>query len=259
MKKIILTSLTTAALFAVTNSVSAQNASDDFEDSVYSSIDYGDDGGVGLGAITYLEGSGGGIFAETGSRNIDSRSFGVFAGGGNGNTQGLGRTLDTALTSGTFTIDVRFDVDNSEGFSGFNLKSALGSSFGGNELLSIGLTPGSGNDSIFVGDSGGSKTINLGSNVLGAILNFEVDFDAGAGTYIARAKFDSDLSFTAVSGNLIASSTTVGAIGWGNFNTGNSQNLISDNLTVVPEPGAFALLAGLFGMMTIILRRRSHL
>lgn len=215
-------------------------------------IQFGDDGGTGFGALTDIEGSGGGIFAESGGREIDGRSFGIFSGSG---SKAAGRTLDDSFATGTYSVEARFDVDNSTAFSGFNLKSAIGTSFGGNELLSIGLTPGTGNNAVFVG-ANSDTSIDLGSDVRGAILDLEVDFDASAGTYTAKAKFDGDTTFSTVSGDLNSSGTSVDALGWGNFNSGDTQNLISDNVNVVPEPGAYALAAGAACLVFAMVRRR---
>ena len=130
------------------SSSQAQYAFDNFEDAVYSTVEYGDNGGTGFGGLTYLNGTSGGVYAETGGALISgTRSLGVYASSGG---QGLGRTLSTSLSSGTFKLDIRFNVDNSVAFSGFNLKTALGAIFGGNQLLSVGLTPGTGNNAIFL-------------------------------------------------------------------------------------------------------------
>lgn len=94
----------------------------------YSSWAYGSNGGSGFGPATYLEGTGGGIFlvgpADAGRQIDGNNSFGVFAGGGSGNTQGMNRQILNAQQAGTLTISCRFDVNNSVSFSGFNLKSA---------------------------------------------------------------------------------------------------------------------------------------
>ena len=98
-------------------------SSDDAES--YASWAYGSNGGSGLGAITYREGSGGGIYLETGSGKIDgAKSFGMFAGTGAGNTQAADRQILNAKAAGTLNISVRWNVNNTVAFSGFNLKSA---------------------------------------------------------------------------------------------------------------------------------------
>lgn len=222
-------------------------------------ISYGDNGGSGFGALTYLQGNGGGLFNATLS---GSRALGIFAGGGGGNTQALGRTISSSTTSGVLTFQLRFDLANDVAFSGINIKSALGSApsgFGTSELLSLGLTPSTGNNSIFIGGSV-NTTIPLGVELRGVNLDFSVDFNTDTGAYIVGAKRTSDSLFTTVSGTLkdtnggAAGVGAVSAIGFGNFNTGNNQNLIVDNLTLVPEPTSAAL--GLIGSLLLLRRRR---
>src|SRR6201999_3266799 len=89
------TLLVAAALSAAAVTANAQiSALDNFENNnpgtAYNNgIQYGDNGGVGFGALTFLEGAGGGIF----DGSLDgARALGIFAGGASGNTQALGRT-----------------------------------------------------------------------------------------------------------------------------------------------------------------------
>jgi hypothetical protein len=251
------------AAFIATGSLmqAAVIATDDFENNnpgtAYNDgIQYVDNGGSGFGGITYLEGAGGGLFDATLS---GSRALGVFAGSGGGNTQGLGRTVTTTI-AGTYTLQGRFDVDNATGFSGFNIKSSLGSVFGGvSELLSFGLTPGTGNTSIFVGGSI-NTSLAMGFELRGQALDFSLEFDTLAGTYTLGAKKTTDPTFTTVSGSLKDTNGgtpgvgSLAAVGFGNFNTGSSQNLVADNLSLVPEPASVVL--GLAGMSLLLRRRR---
>lgn len=253
--------LLAAFISAGSLSQAAVIATDDFENNnpgtAYNDgIQYADNGGSGFGGIAYLEGSGGGLFDATLS---GSRALGVFAGSGGGNTQGLGRTV-TATIAGTYTLQGRFDVDNSIGFSGFNIKSSIGTVFGGaSELLSFGLTLGTGNNSIFVGGSV-DKFIPMGFDLRGQNLDFSLDFDTLAGTYTLGAKKTTDLTFTTVSGSLKDTNGgdlgvgSLAAVGFGNFNTGANQNLVADNLSLVPEPASAML--GLMGMSFLLRRRR---
>lgn len=252
--------LLTAFLAAGTLSHAAVVATDDFENnnpgSAYNdSIQYADNGGTGFGALTYLEGSGGGLFDASLS---GSRALGVFAGSGGGNTQALGRTVTTTV-AGTYTLQGRFDLDNSVAFSGFNIKSSLGALFGTSELLSFGLTPGTGNTSIFVGGSV-NTSIAMGFELRGVNLDFSLDFDTDTGAYTLGVKKTSDAIFNTVSGTLKdtnggdAGVGALGAVGFGNFHTGNDQNLVADNLNLVPEPASAAL--GLIGAALLLRRRR---
>ena len=212
-------------------------------------IQYGDNGGSGFGALTYLEGTGGGIF----DGSLDgARALGIFASNGFGNAQALGRTTQDIFDRGTYSLEARFDLDNSVGSSGFNIKSGLGSgagAFGQNEELFFGLTPGSGSGSIFVSDSTGSHTFSVGTDteLRGINLSFSVAFDTVMGTYTLTA---TDLgnsqtnSFTGLLKDTNGGSAGTGAIdaiAFGNFNTGGSQNLIVDDLSMVPEPSTWAM------------------
>ena len=171
------------ALIAATPFAFATNGSDDYQS--YSSLSYGDNGGTGLGAHTYLEGTSGGIYLETGGAAIaGGKSMDVYASTG-------GQALDRSTSPGSFgiySVSARFNLDNSVAFSGFNLKDTHGSTFGTGELISFGLTPGTGNTSIFV--SGSTNTsINLGSEIRGAVIDFQLTFDSTAATYTLGAKF----------------------------------------------------------------------
>ena len=250
-------------------------ASDNFENSNPSNdyndgIQYNDNGGSGFGALTYLEGTGGGLFNGTLS---GARALGIFAGAGAGNTQALGRNVTSPVTQGIYSFDARFDVNNSVGTTGFNLKSALGTSFGGSELLFVGLTPGSGNNQLFINDGGGTHTLTLGTatELRGVNINFSISFNSLADTYSLTATILSGTS-TGQSGTFAgiltdtngatAGTGALAAVGFGNFNGGSAnQNLVVDNLsiTVVPEPSSLSLLGGpaILGAWFYLRRRRA--
>ena len=210
-------------------------SSDDAES--YATWAYGNNGGSGFGAITYREGTGGGIFLEAGSGKIDgAKSFGMFAGGGTGNTQAADRQILNAKAAGTLALSVRWNVNNTVSFSGFNLKSATGTHFGDNELISVGIRPGNGNNTIAV--NGGAQTINLGSSVLGQVIDLVLTYDGLSGTYSLGAKFRATSGYTFTSGNLKAANVTPAYLGFGNFNTGNLQNVIFDGLSLVDSASA---------------------
>jgi len=248
--------LTALTAYSIAGAALAQTASDNFENNnpgaAYNDgISYGDNGGIGFGALTYLEGTGGGLF-DAGLSG--ARALGVFAGGGGGNTQALGRSLNSSLTTGSFTLQARFDLNNFVAFSGFNLKSGLGAGFGANELLSFGLTPGSGNAALFLGGAA-NQTLTLSgvTELRGVNLDILIDFDTAAATYTFNAKRTIDVSYSSISGSLkdtnggAAGTGSVAAVGIGNFNTGSGQNLVADNITAVPEPTSVALLSLIAG------------
>ena len=246
-------------------------ATDNFEgvagaDDYDNGIQYGDNGGTGFGAITYLEGTGGGVFLEAGGRQTDgARSFGIFSSTGG---QAASRSIAQSggVTVGTYSLSARFDLSNTTGFSGFNIKSDQGNTFGSSELLAFGLLPANGNNVISLFGTS-AITLNLGSAIPGRIVDFTLSFDTLASTYTLGAKFREDATFTSVSGNLkdvngaTAGTDPVAFLGFGNFNTGTDQSLIADNLTVtaVPEPSSLSLLAGpaILGAWFFMRRRRS--
>lgn len=228
--------------YGLTNSYGSDtrsHSSDDAES--YSSWGYGSTGGSGFGAATYREGSGGGIYLETRTnRRIDgSKSLAIFPGNGTGNTQAMDRQILNAKQAGTLNISVRWDVDNNTAFSGFNLKSAAGSTFGANEMISVGIIPynGSqfGNNIIAVN---GVQVINLGSSVLGAVVDFVLTYDGLSGTYTLGAKFRASAGYNYASGNLRFAGATPAYLGFGNFNTGSQQNLIFDSIQLVDSASA---------------------
>ncbi len=234
-------------------------ASDDAEG--YSSLGYtstssnaytSQNGGDGFAAFrTYARTSSsrGGIRLVTASsaggtagRQIDgANSISIFAGTSTSSGRAsCRRALDTPRQSGTVSFSVRFDVANTKAFVGVNLKSADGSSFGANELLSIGIMPASGqvggNTAVVVTDKSGQRNLDLGSEIRGQVLDVRIDFDCVAGTHVCSVKFRDASAFTKLQGDLKLSGATV-RLGWLGFingsNTGSSaQNLILDNLVV---------------------------
>ena len=220
-------------------------------------IGYGDNGGTGFGALTYLEGTGGGIYTETGGARLDdAQSLGVYAGS---NGQALGRTVTTAVTLGVYTLDARFNLSNANAFSGFNIKSGLGTTFGANELLSFGLNPGN-NNSFLVTDATGAHALALASpeELRGAAINFTLTFNTLLATYTLTATDKGNGDTGAITGTLkdtnglLALGTgALSAIGFANFNNdGFNQNLIADNLSIVAVPEVSP--AWMFGAPAIV-------
>lgn len=107
-----------------------------------------------------------------------------------------------------------------------------------------------------------NTTINLGSDIRGAVIDFQLTFSSLSATYTLGAKFRASGSYTTVSGSLkdtngaAAGTGDATALGFGNFNTGANQNLIVDNLSiVVPEPKTY-FLVGLGAVFLIWAARR---
>jgi glycosidase len=221
--------------YGLTNSYGSttrQFASDNAE--TYSGFGYAtnNNGGSGFGPITFLEGTGGGLYLASpsaGNRQIDgNNSFGVYAGTGG---QAACRALLNPRAAGTLTLSVRFDLSNAAAFSGFSIKSAQGTSFAANELLSFGLNPSTGNTTLFVAGSV-NQTIPLGAEIRGAVVDLKVDYDCSLGTYTLGAKFRASPAYVSVSGNLKATGVNAAFVGFANFNNnGTNQNLIFDTLS----------------------------
>ncbi len=177
----------------------------------------------------------------TGNRMIDdAKSFGVRA--GSSTTRGAHsgyRTLsDGNQQFGSWTFSMRFDVDNTKGFSGVNLKSSTGTSFGAGELLSIGIMPASGtvggNTGIMITDATGQHMVDMGTEVRGSIIDVKIDFDTLTGAYTSGVKFRADANYKTYTGTLKSSGTSVKLTAFGYINSNNSgaanQNLIFDSL-----------------------------
>ncbi len=230
-------------------------------------IQYGDNGGTAFGALTYLTGTGGGIYGETGGARIDNlQSLGIYSGNGPGDTQALGRTINTPFDRGIYSLDARFNLSNTTGFSGFNIKSGLGSTFGANELMSFGLNPSNGSGVFLITDGTGTHTLAVGTDteLRGPAFNFALSFDTLADTYTLTVTDIGNAQSGTFSGLLTdtnggaAGAGAVAALGFANFNTGTDQNLIADNLSVVPEasPRIFFAVPALLGVF--FLRRRQR-
>lgn len=193
-------------------------------------------GGTGFGNYTRYSVTGGGTFlaVNTSNQTIDgSKSLGAWAGSGSGVS--FRRQLTTAQQFGTMVISARFNVDNTKGFCGFNLKSSAGSGasgFGAGELVSFGISPTGGNRAILVTDAAGQRILDLGTPVTNTILDFQVDFDALNRRYVLGAKPRTNAAFTKISGTMSGTGTSVTHIGFANWNTGNGQDLLFDSLEV---------------------------
>ena len=230
-------------------------AEDDFDanDAAYGAdIGYGENGGTGFGPLQYLEGTGG----EIGNGSIDGRALRLTAGeaaDGNNGTQTLARAINAPLELGIYSLTASFNVTNSVGFSGFNLKTGVGGGLGDGELLSIGLLPSAGNGVFYVTQSGGTQTFSIPgvTDLRFQNIDFSIAFDSGAATYSITATIRDGGASGSTQGSLIdrngvsVGAGAVGAVGFGNFNSGAFQDVLIDNLTLtaIPEPSTVSLLA----------------
>ena len=227
-----------------------QTAFDDAES--YTGFSYGNNGGNGFGpfsAYTTTSSTRGGTYlvnSGTGGRQIDgANSFGVYAGSSTtrGSQSGW-RSLNNPRASGVFSFSVRFDVDNTKAFSGFNLKSQTNSSFGTGELLSVGIMPAAngvgGNNGLVVTDLNGQRMINFGTNSLpsNGVVDVKITFDALTGAYVAGGKIRGIYAdYITLTGTLkqYGTGVTAAAVGFinGNCSGASFQNLIFDNFQLV--------------------------
>ncbi|MEI8083269.1 MAG: hypothetical protein WCI74_15635, partial [Actinomycetes bacterium] len=245
-----------------------RNAGDNAES--YTSLSYSspnNNGGNGFGAFTgytSTSSSRGGIRLVTATstngtagRFIDgAKSFSAYAGSSTtrGTHSGF-RPLSNPGQFGTFTCSVRFDLDNSKGFTGLNLKSASGSTFAATELLSIGMMPANGalggNQGILVTDAAGQRTVNLGSEARGSVIDFKIDFDTCSGSYTLGVKFRSNPEYITSAGTLKLTGPAVNlaAIGYinGNNSGASNQNFIFDSLAI-STTGSAGSGVGLIGV-----------
>jgi hypothetical protein len=227
-------------------------SSDDAE--AYAAFGYSapnNNGGGGFGSwtghVTNSSTSRGRLLLVTGSsangtagRMTDgTKSFGVTA--GTSTTQGTQsgyRAFSAPRQAGTFSFSLRCDVNNSAGFTGLNLKSQGGTSFGAGELVSIGMLPANGtvggNTGLVVTDASGQRMIDFATEVRGAVFDVQIEFDTRTGDYTLRVKRRADTAFRTLSGKLKLSGPSVNAAAFGFLNANNSgatnQNLIFDNL-----------------------------
>jgi alpha-amylase len=228
-------------------------AADDAES--YSSFSYDsrdNNGGSGFGpfeSYSRTSNSRGGIrlvdnSSTNGSagRQIDgNNSFGVFAGTSTrrGTHSGF-RPLLTPRDSGILALSLRFDISNETGFTGIGLKAAEGSSFGSNELLSIGMAPATGtvggNSSLLVTDAAGQHNLDLGTELRGRIIDIELSFDTTSGTYTLTASLRGDTATGEFAGSLKLAGPSIALTHLAHINgntTGdNAQHLVIDNLAV---------------------------
>ena len=196
-------------------------------------------GGTGFGSYQRYSVTGGGTFLANNSANqtIDgTKSLGAWAGSGAGVSFRRAISNNIVRQFGSAFISARFNIDNTKGFSGFNLKSAAGSGasgFGSGELVSFGVAPAAGNNAILVTDASGQRSLDLGADVRNTIVDFKVDFDARNRRYVVGAKFRSNSTYTTLGGAMRGTGTNVTHLGFANWNTGNNQDLLFDSLQVL--------------------------
>jgi alpha-amylase len=246
---------TTTDYGTTTRKISADDAES------YASFSYSapnNNGGTGFGTFsnyTQTGGNRGNVIlvtsssgSGTGGRQLSgAKSFGVTAGTSTA-TRGIQsgyRPVLEARQYGVFGFAMRFDVDNTKGFSGLSLKSERGSSFGAGELLSLGMRPLSndigGNNVLVVSDASGQHTLDFGSESRGAIFDAQIDFDTVTGLYRLTVTRRAGNVTRQREGRLKLAGASISLAGVGYINSNNSgaanQNLIFDNLAIDASRG----------------------
>jgi hypothetical protein len=255
------TLLALVAFFAPTLCAAAGSAAIVAQDSYETSsgVSFGGTSGSGLGPHTSLSGSGG-IFFQSGSRKIDGDgSLGMFS---NGSFEAVGRSVtDTSAfssnTTAVFDISLRFDIPNSNSaLKGFNLKTGLGTQFGDNELISVGMTSANNNALLITGSTLQTLTFtgNPDSDIRGDIIDVDVSWDILTGGYKVLAAMRGQAAVS-LSGSLENPGSYIpGAIAFAHGDVGGSGNdVMFDNvvLSAVPESTAFCfggLSCGIVGL-----------
>lgn len=236
MKKFILFSIASAVFSA--SAFSANLASDDGSQVAYGDgWQDGDNGGSGFGAWQLSQTGDGGRYV--GGTAIGSDSFGLFSNTGTS----LARRDFTggALSAGdTFSIDLGH-TSTINGEIGLNLLN------GASTIFTLKFT---GGDSAWDLNDGG---VDFGSGQnysANTSLSFTFTYEGG-----------NNYSYTFGSGsgsNYTATNTISNITGFQLYNNGqgSGENFGANNISVVPEPSTFALLAGLLGFIHVALRRR---
>jgi hypothetical protein len=189
-----------------------------------------------------------------GAGNINSagQSFGLYANPG-GAFVTANRGFASALLPGqTFSLNLGINFDNGNKgfvlFAGtqgevFNFNVGSGGSVSSANAL---INPGAGAGYNYGGDD---AVITIEITVLGVeTLSYEVSRNSESG--------NQGILFSGLVSGLFDSVTGFGLYNSGTDNGSSQNNLYFNDLTVVPEPGTYALLLGFFGLCFIVWQRR---
>lgn len=252
LKAIGLTAMAIGMLTARAASGATVVASDNAEPSVYADNNWSlsDDGGFGFSDWQNPR-SNGLRYISTDSRRIDGdRSFAIRASESTG--YAMIRPLEASVAAGVLSLAGRFDLNNDNGFSGFNLQNSVGSYGGSAEFIAVGTRANFDND-LRILDGGTEEVLTFTSSIIGAVIQFSLDFDTVAGTYDLTASANGETRN--VSGTLKATGSVAG-IGFGTFNPDAGGAFIFDNIEVAAIPEPLATLGGSALLGLIALRRR---
>jgi glycosidase len=211
----------------------------------YQSLSYAaphNNGGQGFGVFTDPFGGTqvGGLSLVSNDRRIDGeKSFAVAAGSPWGAHSGY-RPITDAKQFGVFTASIRFDVDNTVGFAGLNLKATISADFPVSELISLGMAPFDGavggNTQLVISDVHGRRGLSFDDDLdlRGQIIDIKIEFDCRTGDSVVGVKRREDTTYQTIEAKLKVSgdNVRVAALGYLNANGRDQagQNLIFDNL-----------------------------
>lgn len=179
--------------------------------------------------------------------NAGGESFGMYGGGGDKVAEAV-RSFSSALSIGqTFSIDLA--VNFRGGFKGIDLRDGSNATIFNFNIGNVG----SGDDYTVQGATTGSGSIGNAYNSNTAFRLSFTQTTAGGGNWtILRSGGTTDSDSGTYTGVAAGFKLYVGGT------TGGSENdLMSNNLTIVPEPGT-AVTAFLGGMILVARRRRKQ-
>ena len=243
MKKI----LTTVAVAAtMTSAALALTASDNSGN--YSGSFIGLNQGTGFNAWTGSgTGSGGNYIGGSG---LSASSFAIYSGGASGNSYQATRPFSTAMAvNDVFTVNLGYTGVTSGGEIGINLFS------GGNFRLGFKFIGGGANWMINDGGSDFSSGLTWKGGSPGTTLAFS--FTRGSGNVysinlVQGAESYNGNNYTSTSGTM-----SIDSVQFYTSAQGGGENVGFNNLSVVPEPSTYALLAmSAMGLGGYVIRRR---
>ena len=229
MKKVLAAAVMAAAFvsgaFALTASDNSGN---------YTTSFIGLNGGTGFSAWTGSGTGGGGNFI--GGSGLSSSSWAVFSGGDSGNSYQATRPFSTAMAVGdVLSLQLGYTGVANGGTIGVNLFS------GGNFRFGLKFTGGQSNWTLNDGASDFATGLTWQGGSPGTTINFSFTRNAGNGYGInivqgAQSYIDANMSGT--SGTM-----SIDSVQFYSNAQGGGENIGFNNLSVVPEPSTYALLA----------------
>lgn len=245
--RLLLAAAVAVGMLAASPEANALIASDN--SSNYTGTFVGQNGGTGFNAWTSDPiGSGGSYIGATG---LSADSFGIFAGGGAGNSMSVYRGFTSAMSIGdVFSIDLGYTGVDTGGQVGINFLAA------GNTRLTFKFTGGTSFWTLNDGGSDFDTNIPWGGGNPGTTLN--VQFTRGTGNFYSVLFTQGADVYTGTNYESTSGVMDINEIGIFSTAQGGSQNVGFNNLSVVPEPSTYALL-GLgtaFGLWQLRRRRK---